>query len=62
MAALWTAGPGTKIISGANAEHSSSNSLLKLLCITIVSCGFLCKPYRDVAKNLLHGACKVKFT
>ena len=59
--ALRTARPGTEIIFGANAEYSSSYSPLKLLCITVVLCVFLFKAYRDVAKNLLHGACKVKF-
>ena len=53
--ALGTAGPGTKIIFGANEEYSLSYFRLKLLCITVVPCAFLCKPYRDVAKNLLHG-------
>ena len=61
MAALSTAGPGTEIIFEANAEYSSSYSPLKLLCITVVPCVFLFKPYRDVAKNFLDGACKVKF-
>ena len=58
---LRTAGPGTEIIFGANAEYSSSYYPLKLLCITVVPCVFLFKPYRDVAKGLLHGAYKVKF-
>ena len=61
MTALRTAGPGAEIIFGANAEYSSSYSPLKLLCITVVPCVFLFKPYRDVAKNLLHGASKIKF-
>ena len=61
MAALRTAGHGTEIIFGANAEYSLSYSLFKLLCITVVPCVFVFKPYRDVAKNLLYGACKAKF-
>ena len=62
MAALGTAGPGTEIILGINEEYSSVYSLLRLLCIMVVPCVFLLKPYRDVAKSLLLGGCKVKFT
>ena len=62
MSALRTAGPGTKSIFGANAAYSSSYSPLKFFCITVVPCVFLFKPYRDVANNVLHGACKVKFS
>ena len=59
--ALRTAGPGIESIFGAHAKYSSRYSPLKVLCITVVPCVFLFKPYRDVGKNLLHGACKVKF-
>ena len=59
--ALGTAGPGTKIIFGVHEEYSLSYFPLKLLCITVVPCAFLCKPYRDVAKKLAWG-CRVKFT
>ena len=62
MEALRTAGPGTEIIFEAKAEYSSSYSPLKLLCITVVPCIFLFKPYRDVAKKNWDEACKVKFT
>ena len=62
VAALRTAGPGTEIFFGRNAEYSSNYSPLKVSCITVVPCIFLFKPYRDVAKILLDGACKVKFS
>ena len=49
MAAVGNAGPGTKIIFGANEEYSSSYPPLKLLFITVV-------------QNFMLGGCKVKFT
>ena len=52
---LRTAEPRSEIIFGANAEYSSSYSPLKLLCITVVPCVFLFKPYRDVAKTFCTG-------
>ena len=60
--ALGTAGPGTEIIFGANKEYSLSYFPLKLLCITVVPCVFLFKPYREVANNLLREGYKVKFS
>ena len=60
--ALGTAGPGTETIFGANEEYSLSYFPLKLLCITVVPCVFLFKPYREVAKNVLREGCKVKFS
>ena len=60
--ALGTVRPGTDIILGANKEYSSSYAPLKLLCITAVPCACLFKLYWDVARNLLHKGCTVKFT
>ena len=63
MAALGTAEPGTEIIVRANEEYSLSYFPLKLLCITVVPCIFLFKPYRDVAKKpFAWGGRKVKFS